>query len=187
MKRWELPGFTADASVYRTSAQYLTSGPRVATPVRPDLVPAQMPTREEQRKDCYKKCKREKPFDLDWAAACSDYCYCVHMTDNPKEKCEREFKETTGQNPPLALLPPTCGDCFIRATPAKTCTITTGPGEDAKVTVPCSAPFTDCDPCFYVLEEKRTCCQGDSCWTEPCPLPTPASLPYTAGRTLLGG
>lgn len=71
-----------------------------------------------------------------------------------------------------------CGNCFLVASSLKTCSIRTGPGEYATVTVSCKAPLRNCDPCFEVLEERRRCCQGGICRTEPCPLPTPVLPPF---------
>ncbi len=112
------------------------------------------------------------------AGNCFGSCRSDCINDRPLGFPARIWANLCDRKCEIECLDPECGDCYPIFTPYKTCTIRTGPEEYATITVPCDSPLSDCDPCFYALEEKRECCKGDTCWTENCPLPTPAFQPF---------
>lgn len=134
---------------------------------------AKVKSDHENRNQCVKDCSDETSGDLGWDVACSDYCDCLWKTDNTKEKCKGEFKDTTGKDPPFALPPQeaTCGACLPKVTMVKTCTKPNGLGqnEDLVVTVACNQPMNfNCSACFEVIPFTETCCVGSTCETRYC-------------------
>ncbi|MCI5212093.1 MAG: hypothetical protein D3910_25685 [Candidatus Electrothrix sp. ATG2] len=64
-----------------------------------------MPPDHQKAKKCTDACSAKRQGDLDWSAACIDYCNCIHISKQSKVKCNKEFKGATGQDAPLVVAP----------------------------------------------------------------------------------
>lgn len=133
---------------------------------------AKVKSGHKSRHECARKCGAETEGDLDWDVACTDYCNCLWQTDNTKETCEGEFKDTTGVDPPfLQAADPVCTACIPKVRSVKTCTDkdALGQNEDLVLTVNClqSVNFP-CSDCFDVIPFTQTCCEGGTCETRYC-------------------
>ena len=98
-----MPGFNAEASLYKTRGLYRTSS--IDAIAIGQVVPQAPPKPGGTQSNCKTECKKSKPYDLDWSVACDDYCRCLYTTDNPVQTCKDDFKDDTDENPPLRRRP----------------------------------------------------------------------------------
>jgi hypothetical protein len=85
-----IPGFAGEASLYRSSASYYTTGADITPGDARGIVPALL-----EELIHYEACRQKRPSTID-AISWNSYCRCVHVQGSGVPSCLNQLLKDVG-------------------------------------------------------------------------------------------